>query len=89
MRSLSVQTPDGKDPSPEEFEAMLQRILAIGKKCGTPVGLHVTSVEAAQKRIAEGWQFIAVGSELRFMVTEAQSTVEGLGLKNAGDLARY
>ena len=86
---FQMRTPDGKDPSPEEFEAMLQRILAIGKKCGTPVGLHVTSVEAAQKRIAEGWQFIAVGSELRFMVTEAQSTVEGLGLKNAGDLARY
>ena len=84
-----MRTPDGKDPSPEEFEAMLQKILSIGKKCGTPVGIHVQTVEVAQKRIAEGWQFIALGSELRFMVAEAQKTVEGLGLKNAGDLARY
>lgn len=87
--NAQMRTPDGKDPSPEDFEAMLQKILSIGKKCGTPVGLHVTSVEAATKRAAEGWQFIAIGSELRFMVTEAQATVEGLGLKQAGDLARY
>jgi 4-hydroxy-2-oxoheptanedioate aldolase len=46
-------------------------------------------MEAAHKRIAEGWQFIALGSELKFMVTEAQKAVEGMGLKNAGDLARY
>ena len=86
---FQMRTPDGKDPSPEVFEAMLQRILAIGKKCGTPVGLHVQSVEDAKRRIAEGCQFIALGSELRFMVTEAQKNVEGLGLKKAGDLARY
>ena len=39
---------------------MLQRVLAIGKKVGTPVGLHVQSVEAVKKRIAEGWQFLAL-----------------------------
>ena len=87
--SAQMRTPDGQDPSPEAFEAMLQRILTIGKKCRTPVGIHVVSVEVAQMRIAEGWQFIALGSELRFMVTEAQNMVEGLGLTNSGDLARY
>jgi 4-hydroxy-2-oxoheptanedioate aldolase len=87
--TFQMRTPDGKDPTPEAFEAMLQRILAIGKKCGTPVGIHVQTIEAAHKRIAEGWQFIALGSELKFMVTEAQKAVEGMGLKNAGDLARY
>jgi len=87
--TFQMRGPDGKDPSPDEFEAMLQRILAIGKKCGTPVGIHVQTVEAAKMRIEQGWQFIALGSELRFMVSEAQKTVEGLGLKNAGDLARY
>jgi 4-hydroxy-2-oxoheptanedioate aldolase len=79
----------GNDPTPEEFEAMLQRILATGKKCGTPVGLHVQSVEQVQRRTAEGWQFIALGSELRFMTTEATKMVQGLNLKAASDLARY
>ena len=72
-----------------ELEAMLQKILSIGKKCGTPVGIHVQTIEACQKRIAEGWQFMALGSELRFMVTEAQKMVQGMNLKQSSDLARY
>lgn len=87
--TAQMRGPDGIDPSPEQLEAMLQRILAIGKKTGTPVGLHVQSVEAVQSRIAQGWQFLAVGSELRFMTAEAQRLVNGLNLKKADDLARY
>jgi 4-hydroxy-2-oxoheptanedioate aldolase len=81
---------NGNDPSPQAFEAMLQRVLAAGKKVGTPVGLHVQTVEAVQKRVAEGWQFLALGSELRMMVAEAQRLVTALDLKGgSGDLARY
>jgi 4-hydroxy-2-oxoheptanedioate aldolase len=85
-----MRDPTGRDPSPEELEAMLQRILAVGKKVGTPVGLHVQSVDAVQKRVAEGWQFIAIGSELRMMMSEAQRLVTALDLKaGGGDMARY
>lgn len=80
----------GVHPSPDELEAMLQRILETGKKTGTPVGLHVQTVEAVEQRIAEGWRFIACGSEVKFMVNEAQRIVSGLNLKaEAADLARY
>lgn len=85
-----MKAPDGTDPTPEEFEAMLQRILAAGKKTGTPVGLHVQTVEAVEQRIAEGWQFIALGSELKMMVSGAQNFVSALNLSaGGGDLARY
>ena len=87
--TFQMRGPDGIDPSPEQLEAMLQRVLAAGKKTGTPVGLHVQSVETVQQRIAEGWQFIAIGSELRFMTTEAQRIAQGLKLKRSADLARY
>jgi 4-hydroxy-2-oxoheptanedioate aldolase len=87
--TFQMRGPDGIDPSPAELEKMLQRILAIGKKLGTPVGLHVQTVEQVQVRVAEGWQFIAVGSELRFMTAEAQRFVSALNLKQAADLARY
>lgn len=80
---------DNVEPSPEALEAMLQRVLAAGKKVRTPVGLHVQSVEAVQKRIAEGWQFLAIGSELRFMTVEAQRITSALNLKRSGDLMRY
>jgi 4-hydroxy-2-oxoheptanedioate aldolase len=85
-----MRGPDGVDPSPAELEAMLQRVLAAGKKVGTPVGLHVMSTDAVKQRIAEGWQFIALASELRMMVQTAQQWVATLNLKEpAGDLARY
>ena len=88
--NAQMRDENGKDPSHEELEAMLQRVLAIGKKVGTPVGLHVQTVEAVKKRIAEGWQFIALGSELRMMLAEASRFVTGLDLKaQTGDLARY
>ncbi|MSR59378.1 MAG: 2-dehydro-3-deoxyglucarate aldolase [Planctomycetaceae bacterium] len=87
--TAQMRGPDGIDPTPEQLEAMLQRILAIGKKTGTPVGLHVQTIEAVQTRIAQGWQFLAIGSELRFMTADAQRIVNGLNLKKAVDLARY
>jgi 4-hydroxy-2-oxoheptanedioate aldolase len=88
--NAQMRDENGKDPSHEELEAMLQRVLSVGKKVGTPVGLHVQTVEAVKKRIAEGWQFIALGSELRMMLAEAQRFVTALDLKaQSGDLARY
>jgi 4-hydroxy-2-oxoheptanedioate aldolase len=87
--TFQMRGPDGIDPTPDQLEAMLQRILAIGKKTGTPVGLHVQSVDDAKRRIAEGWRFLALGSELRFMTSEAQRMVSDLNLKKAVDLARY
>jgi 4-hydroxy-2-oxoheptanedioate aldolase len=81
---------DGIDPPPEELEKMLQRVLAAGKQCGTPVGLHVQTVEQVKKRTAEGWQFLAIGSDLRLMVSKAQEFTAGLNLSaKRGDLARY
>ncbi|MFN9719163.1 MAG: 2-dehydro-3-deoxyglucarate aldolase, partial [Planctomycetota bacterium] len=80
---------DGTEPTPQEFEAMLQRVLASGKKAGIPVGIHCQSVEEVQHRISEGWQFLAMQSELKMMVTKAQEIVHALGLSTAEDLVRY
>jgi len=86
---FQMRGPDGKDPEPDELEAMLQRVLSTGKKVGTPVGLHVQTPDQVRHRIEEGWQFIAIGSELKMMVGEAQRIVGELNLSQTGDLARY
>ncbi len=86
---FQMRPESGDDPSTEEFEAMLKRILDAGKKTGTPVGLHVQSVEDVRKRIDQGWQFIAMASELNMMVTEATRIAKELGLSKSSDLARY
>jgi hypothetical protein len=41
-------------------------------------------------RIDEGWQFIAIASELKMMLDGAQKALSGIGLeKTKGDIARY
>lgn len=85
-----MRTPDGADPSAEDFEAMLDRILAAGQKAGTPVGLHVQTVEDVQRRTEQGWQFIALGSDLKMLVSQAQQLVANLNpSQETSDMARY
>ncbi len=88
--AASMRAPDGTPPSKAYMEETLQRILAAAKRQGVPCGLHVTSYAEAERRIAEGWQFIAVGSELKMMLDGATTLVGQLYPDRAqGDLAKY
>ncbi len=88
--AASMRSPDGKPPAPEEFKQALADILAGCKRLGVAAGIHTFSVEDARMRIEEGWQFIAVGSELKMMIDAAKRVVDGLGLgKAGGELAKY
>lgn len=69
---------DGSNPTEEEFEEMLQRVVDAGKKVGTPTGMHVMDAETAHRRAEQGMQFIAVGSDLRLMTQKAQEVLQGL-----------
>jgi 4-hydroxy-2-oxoheptanedioate aldolase len=85
----NMRTPDWKEASDAEFEALLAQVVATGKKVGTPTGMHVMDPEAALRRAAQGMQFIAIGSELRMMTLKAQETLARLGEGEAKDVARY
>ena len=88
--AANMRKPDGSEASKDEFEATMQRILATGKRVRTPVGLHTQSAEEALRRASEGWQFIAIGSELRMMMASAQEIVKKLRPQGeAKDMARY
>ncbi len=85
-----MRKPDGTEATNEEFEATLQRIIDIGKQAGTPTGMHVMEPEAAHARAKQGMQFIAVGSELRYMTERAQQVHKALwpdGVQK--DVVRY
>jgi 4-hydroxy-2-oxoheptanedioate aldolase len=87
--AASMRGPDGKPPAPDVFKQALAGILAAAKRIGVPAGIHTFSIEEAKSRIAEGWQFIAVNSELKFLTDGAKQVVDGLGLGKGGDLAKY
>ena len=84
----SMRDATGKPPAPEVFKQALADILAGCKRNKVAAGIHTFSLEEAKSRIAEGWQFIAVNSELKFMTEAAKKVVDGLG-RAAGETAKY
>ena len=60
----------------------------VGQRNKVAAGIHTFSLEEAKMRIADGWQFIAVNSELKFMTDGAKQIVDGLG-RGAGEVAKY
>jgi 4-hydroxy-2-oxoheptanedioate aldolase len=78
------------DSSEPEFVAALRHLCETATRHGVAPGIHVASAADARRRIAEGWRFIAVSSELGLMLTAAQAAQQELGLGAAGgETARY
>jgi 4-hydroxy-2-oxoheptanedioate aldolase len=86
--AASMRDPSGKPPAPDVFKQTLADILAGCKRIGVPAGIHTFSIEEAKMRIADGWQFIAINSELKFMTEAAKGVVTALG-RSSRDVARY
>jgi 4-hydroxy-2-oxoheptanedioate aldolase len=87
--AASMRTKDGKGPSGEATTQAMKHILETCKKHGVAPGLHCGSAAEARARIDEGWQFIAIASELRMMLNEAGSVIQQLGGGNKGEMAKY
>jgi 4-hydroxy-2-oxoheptanedioate aldolase len=85
----------GKAPAMETddpaFVEALRRLRETAVRCGIAPGLHVADAEAACRRRAEGWQFIAISSELGFMQQAARDTARAVFGERAGEAgtARY
>ena len=80
----SMRTLANVPPSKQYMEDTLGRILAACKRCGVAAGLHVFSIDDAHMRIAEGWQFIAVNSDLRMMVAGAEALAKAVHPESVG-----
>lgn len=87
--AASMRGKDGSPPSGKATADALAHILATCKKHKVAAGIHCFSIEEVQARIAEGWQFLAINSELRMMMENAAHIVDRLGLQIGGDIARY
>jgi 4-hydroxy-2-oxoheptanedioate aldolase len=77
------------DSDDVRFNTALKKILASAKAHGIPAGIHVADAAQAQRRIAEGWQFIAVVSEAGFMLSKAAEVVKTLGLGQGAAAVKY
>jgi 4-hydroxy-2-oxoheptanedioate aldolase len=88
--AYSMRAPDGAQPGKELFESTLNRIREAAKRNRLPCGLHVLTAADALRRAAEGWQFIAVGSELKMMLDGATDATRQINRDDtASELAKY
>ncbi len=88
--TYSMKAADGTFPSKELFEATLTRIREAAERQKLPCGLHVFSAADALKRAKEGWQFIAVISELKMMLDGAAEIARQIHPeKGDSKLAKY
>lgn len=76
----SYGLPPAFESDDKRFNDALDHILKTAKKYGIAPGIHVANWEAAQRRKAQGFQFIAVASEAGFMLSKATEAARKLGL---------
>ena len=72
----SMRSKDNRPPSAQATKEAMDHILATCKKYGVAPGLHTGGADEANARIAEGWQFIAITSELKMMLNGAAAEVQ-------------
>jgi 4-hydroxy-2-oxoheptanedioate aldolase len=87
--AASMRGQDGRPPSGEATAEANRHVLATCKKHGVAAGYHCVTAEETRHRIEEGWQFLAVGSELKLMLDGSASVLRGIGAGAAGEIARY
>lgn len=86
----SMGQPPAFESDHPEFTQALAHILKVCKKHGIAAGIHVVDEAAARRRIAEGFQFIAIGSEAGMMLSRAQEMARSLGLASSkAAVAKY
>jgi 4-hydroxy-2-oxoheptanedioate aldolase len=88
--AASMRSKDNKPPSGQATKEAMDHILATCKKHRVAAGVHCFSAEEANARIAEGWQFIAISSELKMMLNGAAAEVQKLpSAKKKVEMAKY
>jgi 4-hydroxy-2-oxoheptanedioate aldolase len=87
--AASMRGKDGKPPSAEATAQAHRHILQTCKKVGVPAGYHCTTAAEVLHRIEEGWQFLAIGSELKLMLDGVGQVMQQLGGRQKGEMAKY
>ena len=87
--AASMRGKDGSPPSGEATTQAMKHILATCRKHGVAAGVHCFSPEEVRARIDEGWQFLALNSELRMMLDGVAQALRGIGLAPQAQAARY
>ena len=67
----------------------MTKVLASARAHGIAPGIHVANAVQARRRIAEGWQFVAISSEAGLMMAHTREITNSLGLAVGGAAVKY
>jgi len=73
--ACSMGVPLGLDNKHPDHVKAVTHILETGKKLGIPVGIHCASAGEVVRRIKDGWQWLALVGDTRFMAGAAQQAL--------------
>jgi len=86
----------GKTPRMEtddpEFVRALAHLRQTAERFGVAAGIHTADAEAVNRRLAEGFRFLALASDARFLLAEARAQLGRCAWKPEsarGDVLRY
>ena len=85
----SYGKPPAFDSDAPEFVQALEHLLATGRKHRVPAGIHVQNAAGAARRREQGFQFIAVASEMGMMLGKAGEIARSLGIGSGAVTAKY
>jgi 4-hydroxy-2-oxoheptanedioate aldolase len=66
------------EPPHREFEEAVQAIKRSALKHGVPPGIHCATPETVNRRIAEGWRFMGILGDVRFMTAGAKAARDAI-----------
>ena len=85
----SMNLPPMFDSTNKQFTDAVEHIRVTAKKHGVASGIHVVDAAQAQRRMKEGFQFIAITSDAGFMMAKAKEVTNALGLGAGKAVAKY
>src|SRR5204862_7743331 len=66
-----------------QFVEALEHIVKTARKHGVAPGIHTADHEAATRRMGEGFQFVAMASDARFMLAEGRAQLAKYGWQHS------
>ena len=72
----SLGLPLGLDNRHPDHRAAVTKVLETGRRFHIPVGIHCATAEEARRRIAEGFLWLAIVSDARFLTGAVRASLE-------------
>ena len=85
----SMGKPPCFDSDDRQFVEAVAHIRDTARRHGVAPGIHVVDAAQAQRRLDEGFQFIAVASETGMMLAKANEIAKTLGVGTGKVVAKY